>query len=70
MKIQPSLANYSHSSPMLHWIPPEETIRGPDNTGIGIFTTSHLEVTLSNTRVSVRLEDSNSVTCLKQQRNQ
>ena len=55
---------------MLHWIPPEETIRVPDNTGIGVFTTSHLEITLSNTRVPVRLEDSNSVTCLKHRRNQ
>ena len=51
---------------MLNWIPPEESIRVPDNTGIGIFTTSPLEVTLSNPRVPVRLEDSNSVTCLKQ----
>ena len=55
MKIQPSLARYSHLSPTLHWIPPEETIRVPDITGIGVFTTSPLEVTLSNTRVPVTL---------------
>ena len=28
---------------MLNWIPPEETIRVPDITGIGVFTTSPLE---------------------------
>ena len=55
---------------MLTWIPPEENIRVPQNTGIGVFTTSHLEVTLSITRVPVRLEDSNPVICLKHQRNQ
>ena len=55
---------------MLHWIPPEETIRVPDITGIGVFTISHLEVTLSITRVPVRLEDSNPVICLKHRRNQ
>ena len=55
---------------MLNWIPPEETVRVPESTGIDIFTNSSLEVTLSNPRVLVRIEDSNSVTCLKQQRNQ
>ena len=55
---------------LLHWIPPEETISMPVITGIGVFTTSHLEVTLSNTRVPVKVEDSNPVICLKHQRNQ
>ena len=55
---------------MLNWIPPEETVRVPESTGIDVSTTSSLEVTLFNPRVPVRIEDSNSVTCLKQQRNQ
>ena len=55
---------------MLHWIPPEETIRVPDITGIGVFTTSYLEVTLSNARVPVTLADSNPVICLKHRRSQ
>ena len=55
---------------MFHWIPPEETIRVPDIAGIGIYTTFHLEVTLSITRVPVSLEDSNPVICLKHQRKQ
>ena len=55
---------------MLNWIPPEENIRVPDITGIDVFTTSPLEVTLSNPRVPVRLEHSSSVTCLKQRGNQ
>ena len=39
---------------MLNWIPPEETVRVPENTGIDVFTNSSLEVTLSHPRVLVR----------------
>ena len=46
---------------MLPQIPPEETIRVPDITGIGIYTTSPLEVTLFNPRVPVLIEDSPSI---------
>ena len=55
---------------MLNSISPEETIRVPADTGIDIFIHSSLEVTLPHPRVPVRIEDSDSVTCLKQQRNQ
>ena len=51
---------------MLNWIPPAETVRVPESTGIDIFTNSSLEVTLSNPSVLVRIGDSDSVTCLKQ----
>ena len=51
---------------MLNWISPEETLRVPEDTGIDIFVNYSLEVTLPNSRVPVRIYDSDSVPCLKQ----
>ena len=51
---------------MLNWISPAAALRVPEETGIGIFITYSLEVTLSNPRVPVRIYDLHASSRLKQ----